>query len=194
MNIYSVSPKIYNSNNRKSNPTFTGLTNNKIYNAIESKVISGCIAAVKNKKVEELVTNTSKNKNLNDKLMAHLIVLGSTLLSGFYMIKTLNNKNMDEEKRKTLAINQGLTYVLSTIMAYTFDNWARNTFTEKIINKFEKVNKGIVNEKEMKMLKSGFGIARTIIIVDTVYRFIAPVIVTPFANYIGNHLNKNKNA
>lgn len=192
MNISSISPNFYNSKSqpKSSNPNFTGLINNKVYNAIESTAIGGCKRLVNNKSVEKLITSTSKYKKFTDNLTSHLIVLGSTLLSGFYVLKTLKNKDLDEDKRKTLAINQGLVYGASTIMAYTFDGWARKKFN-KIFDKFEKYNAG-EDVAKMAKWKSGFGLARTIIIVDTVYRFIAPVIVTPLANYIGNKLQENK--
>lgn len=194
MNITSVSPKVYTSNNN-TQPSFTGiankLTNNKIYNALESKAIEGCVKLVSTDSFKKLVTGTNNHKNLVDKLTPHLIVLGSTLLSGFYIIKTLNNKQMDEDKRKTLAINQALVYAVSTIMAYSFDGWAKKNFN-KIFDKFELANAN-ADKAKMARWKSGFGLARTIIIVDTVYRFIAPVIVTPLANYVGNRLKENKN-
>lgn len=137
-------------------------------------------------------SKTLKNvKEIPDRLLAHLIVFGSTLLSGFYVLKTLNNKNMDKDKRRTLAINQGLVWGVSTAMAYTFDSWARKQFNTKILDKFKAVNKTMPKEK-LDGLTKGMEKARTIIIVDMVYRFIAPVLVTPLANKIGNRLNNNK--
>jgi len=223
MKTSSISPNFYYSQNQKrqSSPAFTGLTDNRVFNKIESVVIDGCVKLVSTDAAKKLVTGTNKYNKFTKNLTSHLIVLGSTILSGFYVLKTLKNKNMDEDKRKTLAINQGLVYVASTIMAYTLDNKARKYFNEHIINKFVAINKQAQREKIAKLVlenpswdnstkiltavkshreflknlnkwKSGFGIARTIIIIDTVYRFIAPVIVTPFANFIGNKLRENK--
>lgn len=196
MQVLSSSPNLYYSNNKKrqATPAFTGstsfLTSNKAFKAIESKVADGCVWLVSTDAAKKLVTSTNNHEKLAEKLTSHLIVLGSTILSGFYIGKTLKNKNMEESKRKTLAVNQALVYGTSTVMAYSFDGWARKGFN-KIFTKIEQANKDI-DSATMKKLKSGFGIARTIIIVDTVYRFIAPVIVTPIANYIGNKLKENK--
>ena len=194
MKILSSSPNLYNTKlkSKQSNPNFTGLTNNKVFNKIESKVIDGCVWAVGTNTVKNLVTSTNNHKKLSEKLTSHLIVLGSTLLSGFYVLKTLKNKNMDENQRKTLAVNQGLVYGVSTVMAYSFDGWARKGFN-KIFDKFATANKG-ATAAQMEKWKNGFGLARTIIIVDMVYRFIAPVIVTPLANYIGNKLKEDKSS
>lgn len=59
-------------------------------------------------------------------------VMGSIIISGMYMTQTLKNKQLDEDRRRTLAINQGLTFALSTIGSYTIDNmldskWERLT-------------------------------------------------------------------
>lgn len=156
-----------------------------------SKMAGYLIKILDSKAAEKLVISAKAHPKIVDKLTSHLIVLGSTTLSGFYVLKTLNNKQMEESKRKTLAINQGLVWGVSTVMAYTFDGWARKQFTEKIINKFEKANSQMEKGK-LKSLKAGMEIARPIIIVDMVYRFIAPVIVTPLANAIGNEIQARK--
>lgn len=178
----------------------------KAYNGfmepVESKVAQWFVKLLETKTVEKLVKKTNsikpsvdKNgntKKFTDKLTSHLIVLGSTILSGFYILKTLNNKHMDEDKRKTLAINQGLVYIASTIMAYTFDDWARKK-TNPYIDAFKKANAS-VNPERLEKMVSGMKLARAIITIDVVYRFIAPVLVTPLANYIGNKLQEKSEA
>lgn len=193
-------------------------------------------------------------KKYNDNLYSHLIVIGSTVLSGFYVLKTLENKKMDEDKRRTLAINQGLVYVVSTVMAYTFDHWINkkvsgplkeyskynNQENEKNLKAlYEQLKENLPEDKyrtlvdESKLvldnnaitelegaikqslsiekqkllsktqsairsqeylagLDSGAKKAKSIMAVDMVYRFIAPVLVTPFANIIGNRLQGKK--
>lgn len=54
-------------------------------------------------------------------MTTHMSALGSTLISGMYAIRTLENDKLDPEKRKTLAINDVLTWGVSTLMAYTVD-------------------------------------------------------------------------
>ena len=62
-------------------------------------------------------TNSTKWNNMT----AHMSALGSTLISGMYIVKTLENDKLDPEKRKTLAINDGLTWLISTGCAYGLD-------------------------------------------------------------------------
>lgn len=54
-------------------------------------------------------------------MTTHMSALGSTLISGMYVVKTLENDKLDQEKRKTLAINDVLTWGISTLGAYFLD-------------------------------------------------------------------------
>lgn len=71
-----------------------------------------------------------KTENLGS-VVGHMQVLGSVIISGMYMTQTLRNKQLDEERKKTLAVNQGLTFVVSTFLSYLID--------KKIDNKWEKL-------------------------------------------------------
>ena len=200
MKISSTTPNLYTSKNtaqksfnkQQAPIQFTGAPSG-LMDAMESKMANWFVKLLETKPAKALIEKTnSKEKKFTDQLTSHLIVFGSTLLSGFYVLKTLNNKEMDEDKRKTLAINQGLVYLASTVMAYTFDGWIRNK-TNPYITKFENVNKKM-DPKKLKSLTSGMKLSRSIMTIDMVYRFIAPVIVTPIANSIGNRLKENKAA
>lgn len=135
-----------------------------------------------------LIKWTKKHKSFDKNLISHLIVLASTLLSGFYIKKTLENDKLEPNKRRTLAINQGITWGISTIMAYTFDGLATKTINA-FTNKFKDLNKGA---EKLQKYENGIKIAKSTIIMSVVYRFIAPVVVTPIANKIGNSLNEKK--
>lgn len=56
-----------------------------------------------------------------DNMTKHMSALGSTLISGMYAVRTLENDKLDPEKRKTLAINDVLTWAISTAGAYFLD-------------------------------------------------------------------------
>ncbi len=177
-----------------------------------------------------------KTDKLNS-VVDHMQVMGSIIISGMYMTQTLKNKQLDEDRRRTLAINQGLTFVLSTIGSYTIDNmldtkWEKltakyaqkqtgdNNFIEKLAQhnkeKLAKFNADkatgklaedakfkatsvldfVANTTQDKGLESrlrGMGVLKKLVVFGTVYRFLAPVAVTPFATMIGNKLVHSKN-
>ncbi|MBD8963508.1 MAG: hypothetical protein V8S20_05795 [Candidatus Gastranaerophilaceae bacterium] len=191
-----------------------------------SKLYTSKIAQVLAKKTDKL-----------NSVVDHMQVMGSIIISGMYMTQTLKNKQLDEDRRRTLAINQGLTFALSTIGSYTIDNmldskWERLTakyaqkqtgdssFIEKLAQhnkeKLAKFNADktagrlaedakfkatsvldyIAQTTQDKGLESrlrGMGVLKKLVVFGTVYRFLAPVAVTPFATMIGNKLVHAKN-
>lgn len=128
----------------------------------------------------------TKDKNM----IPHLLCLTSIILSGFYVQQTLTNKKLDEQKRKTLAINQTAVAALSAVMSYTFDGKA-SKYISKFADRFTAIN---AKNERLGVYLDGINAAKSIIIFGTIYRFIAPVIVTPIANHIGNKLNEKKEA
>jgi len=64
----------------------------------------------------------AKHSENLDGIVGHMQVAGSVIISGMYMIQTLRQKDLDEDRKKTLAINQGLTFGVSTLGSYLIDN------------------------------------------------------------------------
>lgn len=73
-------------------------------------------------------------------MSTHLMVLASTILSGFYVKRTLENDKLDHQKRKTLAVNQAAVWAVSTVMTYTVDNLISKKY-KVFENKFSEVFK-----------------------------------------------------
>ncbi len=164
----------------------------KQYDKFTDLIASGIVKLLESKPIEAIVKKSgdnehfmgNKSKDKTGYLYTHLTALTSVILSGFYMKKTLENKNLDEKKRRVLAINQGLVTGVSTATAYTLDIWLDKRYGE-FTKKFEKINKG---ESKLAHYSSGLKMLKTAVIFGTIYRFIAPVFVTPIANHIGNKI------
>ena len=52
-------------------------------------------------------------------LFQHCLTIGSLITSGLYMEKTLTNDKLDKDRKQTLAVNQGLTYLLRVLILLT---------------------------------------------------------------------------
>lgn len=76
----------------------------------------------------------NKTANVKD-MTTHMMVVGSTLISGLYTIRTLQNDKLDHEKRKTLALNDALTWGISTIGSYAADSYL-NDWWEGVTRRF----------------------------------------------------------
>ena len=55
-------------------------------------------------------------------LFNHLLAVGSAITSGMYVYRTLNNDKLDKDRKQVLALNQFLTFALSTAGAYAIDS------------------------------------------------------------------------
>lgn len=106
-----------------------------------------------------------QTKNLNG-LVDHMQVMGSVIISGMYMTQTLRNQQLDEDRKKTLALNQGLTFAVATLGGYTIDSgldsaWEKFTvkYAQKqtgdteFANKIKTINDGIIKNAEEKFGK-----------------------------------------
>lgn len=71
-------------------------------------------------------------------IVNHMQMIGSIVVSGMYMVQTLRNKNMDDDTKKKLSLNQGLTWLVSTLGAYAADNALNKLWDNKVSLKYAK--------------------------------------------------------
>ncbi len=78
-----------------------------------------------------------KTKNVKN-MTTHMSAIGATLISGMYTVRTLQNDKLDPEKRKTLALNDVMTWAISTAGSYFLDNklgdWCNKVTTRFVAN------------------------------------------------------------
>lgn len=183
-------PKLISGKSKFFNPLKNAL------NKYEELLAKGISKIFKAENFQKIVKKTEKAKA---DVIAHLSAVIALLVSGMYIYKTLKNDKLDPDKKTTLAINQGFVAALSTVLGYTFNGLALKK-TDKFIDRFMTVNKNnpkIIKElkpETLKMCKTGMKNAAPLIIFGAVYRFIAPVFVTPIANAIGNKIQEKKHA
>lgn len=76
---------------------------------------------VDSKPLDWLADKFKNSKNL----FQHCLTIGSVITSGLYMQRTLSNKELDKDRKNTLAVNQGLTFAVSTVGAYALDKYVK---------------------------------------------------------------------
>ena len=92
-------------------------------------------------------------------------ILGSTVISGMYILKTLQNKSLEDDKKPILALNQFLTFAVSTILGLTIDSGLNKWWENKTVKYLEKrtgdfnIGKNIQDEYNAKKaeLEKKFG-------------------------------------
>ena len=153
----------------------------------------------------------SKLNKIPGTVTEHMATFGSLLTSGMYVTRTLNKDDLEPDRRRTLAINQALCFVVPTIAAYTvnklINKWVKEQgyrytgLKNKELNdvqfgklqgeaKDEAVK--IVNDKLKKT--KGIRILASLTVFTLIYRYVTPVIITPIANWIGNKINNRHKA
>lgn len=152
---------------------------------------------------EKVANFSGKMAEKTSKATQHMVTAGSFLTSGMYVQQTLNKKELDPEKRKTLAINQALCFFIPTIAAYTVDHllndWVKKReyrysglqdykaemakIEGKSKEEIEKITGGLSNR--LKGVRILAGLATFTLI----YRYATPVLITPLANKIGDWVN-----
>lgn len=136
-----------------------------------------------------------------------MITVGSLIQSGVYVQQTLSNKDFQQDRKRTLAINQGLCFAVPTVAAYAVDNAIKNWVKSKEYRYAGWQERGIEmaqyeGKKDLaKELKSGLGnrlkgvrILAGLATFTLIYRYATPVIVTPIANWIGDKFGERAKA
>lgn len=95
---------------------------NKAYDGFTDKIAEHVTSRFVNWKPLNYLADKLKN---TDNLFQHCMTVGSVVTSGLYMQRTLVNKDMDKDRRNTLAVNQGLTLAVSTLGAYALDRYIK---------------------------------------------------------------------
>ena len=135
----------------------------------------------------------------------HMSVLGSLITSGMYVQQTLTKKELDPDKRRTLAVNQTLGFIIPTIAAYgvnsKMNDWIKkkeyrftgrqqhNIDIAKLEGNLEKAKE---IEKALGTKKNGVRILADLMTFTLIYRYVVPVLITPIANKIGDKINASK--
>ncbi len=153
---------------------------------------------------EKVANFAKKLDKIPGELTQHMMTLGSLITSSTYMARTLNNKELDSDKKKTLAINQGLCFVIPTIAAYSvdialnnsikkFEYWVSNRI-EYAIDKAKAEGKDITALEGMRKNVKGVRVLKSICVFALIYRYLTPVLITPIANMIGDSLTAKRHA
>ncbi len=153
MNTMNINNRYNNNFRQNRQPAFTGvarLANEAGEQAVKSKLFDP-ITKRYDKFTDWLAENyfgrfaqsdfakwfVDKTKNVKN-MTTHMSAIGATLISSMYTIRTLQNDKLDPEKRKTLAINDVLTWGLSTAGSYLIDaklaNWWEGVTTRFAAN------------------------------------------------------------
>lgn len=154
--------------------------------------------------------------NVKEKWFQHAIALESVYLTSFYMYNTKKSKSIPEDQKRPMMINQALVTTLCTALGYTIDskisklfNKAKNAFTilnvTKIAEKMKPAiknaavktsDKGVIDAlikmplKHANEIANGISKFKSVLVFGFIYRYLAPVFITPIANRASEYFEK----
>lgn len=149
----------YNSNKYRTSPAFKGGVPResaflnpvkKSFNALTDKIAKYYTGPLYSSKI----ANWLSSRNDIGRIVDHMQAIGSYVISGMYMLQTIRNKDMDEDRRRTLAINQGLTLVASTAIAYLVSEKLVGPWNKHVSMKYASNKLNITPEKLEENLKA----------------------------------------
>jgi len=143
---------------RNSNPSFNGAMPPKsaFLNPFKKgfdKLTDGIAKYYYGPLMSSKVANWLFHRNDIGRIVDHMQAIGSYVISGMYMLQTIRNKDMDEDRRRTLAINQGLTLVASTAIAYLVSERLVGPWNKHVSMKYAANKRGITVEQLEKELE-----------------------------------------
>ena len=139
----------------------------------------------------------------SNQMTQHMATTGSLLTSSVYFYQTVTNKKLDADKRNTLGINQVGCFIVPTACAYGVDHLLKD-FNKKMEYRYsglmrQKMASGALSQQECEKLSKSlgsklklFGALMGLVTFTTIYRYATPVIITPIANWVGEHFNKKR--
>ena len=132
VNLQTVNVNNRNMKYQNVRPAFTGTPHihSKLFDPVKKQYdnLTEFIARnyyekfYRSKFAKKFVNKTKDVKNMT----THMSAIGATLISGMYTIRTLQNDKLDPEKRKTLALNDVMTWGISTAGSYFLDSKLAN--------------------------------------------------------------------
>lgn len=153
--------------NQQKNISFTGNLSKGIGKLIDTNAVQ---------KLTEKFHNTNFEQ--------HIMCLTDVVATGAFITQTAKNKKIEQDRKKALMYNAGISTGLCIAGSYIIDNALKKP-TEKFIENFRKANK---NSPKLEKYVEGIRVAKPALILGGIYYIIIPVIST----FLADRFDKNK--
>lgn len=153
-----------------TSPTFTGLT----------KTIGKIIDTSFVKNMAEKYHNTN--------FQQHIISMTDALATGTFIIQTAKSKKIEENRKKALMYNAGISTGLCICGGYAINSMTKKS-TDKFIRNFREANK---NSLKLEKYVEGIKIAKPAFILGSLYYIAIPLVSTFLADRFDSKKKKVK--
>lgn len=153
--------------NQQKNISFTGNLSKGIGKLIDTNAVQ---------KLTEKFYNTNFEQ--------HIMCLTDVVATGAFITQTAKNKKIEQDRKKALMYNAGISTGLCIAGSYIIDKALKKP-TEKFIENFRKANK---KSPKLEKYVEGIRVAKPALILGGIYYIIIPVIST----FLADRFDKNK--
>lgn len=153
--------------NQQKNISFTGNLSKGIGKLIDTNAVQ---------KLTEKFHNTNFEQ--------HIMCLTDVVATGAFITQTAKNKKIEQDRKKALMYNAGISTGLCIAGSYIIDKALKKP-TEKFIENFRKANK---NSPKLEKYVEGIRVTKPALILGGIYYIIIPVIST----FLADRFDKNK--
>lgn len=114
----------------------------------------------------------------NTKYEQHLMCLTDTLATGSFIVQTHKSKKIEQDRKKALMYNAGISTGLCIAGSYAIDK-ALEKPTQKFVENFKRANKNLPN---LEQCVKGINVAKPALILGSIYYIAIPIISTFLAD------------
>lgn len=163
---------------------------NKLDNMFASLADSKPMRKIVNWASKKLPKNSNKVSN-SQKLNQFFMIAFSACLQGCSIFNIAKDKNIPKERKETLMVNTGLTFVIPTVGALFIDNIINKQF-DKLIEQYKKVNKTNpkLTKEAIDNACSGIKNFKSIFVFTLMYKFGSTLIALPIADKVTDYMRK----
>lgn len=133
----------------------------------------------------------SNKMSNSQKLNQILMIAFSACLQSCSIFNIAKDKNIPKERKETLMVNTGLTFVIPTIGALFIDNIINKQF-DNFTQYYKKINQGNPNLKKETIEKASKGIKnfKSVFVFALMYKFGSTLIALPIADKVTDYMRK----
>lgn len=163
-----------------------------------NKLDDGFISLANTKPMKKIINWASKKLPKDSKKMSNsqklnqaFMIAFSACLQSCSIFNIAKDKNIPKERKETLMVNTGLTFVIPTVGALFIDNIINKQF-DKLIEQYKKVNKTNpkLTKEAIDNACSGIKNFKSIFVFTLMYKFGSTLIALPIADKVTNYMRK----
>ena len=165
----------------KANVNFNGKAESKFMEKLSDGVAKGFSKLGNTDTFCKAMEKSVNSKNFT----THLSTASSAVTCGLYVYKSLTDEKKSKNEKITQALNQFMTFGISTALSYGVVGALRGV-SGNMCGKFgEAIAKKGYDKGTVDKLKAGASAALDLVVCSSINRFFVPVAVTPVANKLG---------